>query len=71
MGKRVFFINRTRKARYRRLREIRRERDYQSGSLQYANRPFSFRPVILINGKAKSVYVTTKQFIKNKGGSKL
>jgi hypothetical protein len=59
-------VNRERKARYRRLREIRRERDYQSGALQYANRPYTFRSakVNWQNGKAIPVYVTTSQFIK-------
>lgn len=71
-GKEGVFINRTRKSRYRRLREIRRERDYQSGSLQYTNRPYSFRVVVAVNGKVKSAHVTTKQFINNyvEGGCK-
>ncbi|CAG9608035.1 hypothetical protein [Pseudoneobacillus rhizosphaerae] len=59
-------MNRKRKNRYKQLREIRRERDYQSGVLQYANRPYTFRSarVNWENGKAIPVYVTTTQFIK-------
>jgi hypothetical protein len=59
-------MNKERKTRYRRLREIRRERDYQSGALQYANRPYSFRSATVNwqNGKAIPIYVTTSQFIK-------
>jgi hypothetical protein len=59
-------MKRESRKRYWRLREIRQERDYQSGSLQYANRPYSFRSVRVNreNGKAIPVYVTTIQFIK-------
>jgi hypothetical protein len=58
-------MNRKRRNRYKQLREIRRERDYQSGVIQYANRPYTFRSAKVNwgNGKAIPVYVTTKQFI--------
>jgi hypothetical protein len=62
-------MNRKRRNRYKQLREIRRERDYQSGRLQYANRPYS-KPSARVNwknGKAIPVYVTTSQFIKKHG----
>lgn len=59
-------MNRARRKRYWKLREIRQERDYQSGTLQYANRPYSLRTarVNLKNGRAVPVYITTNQFIK-------
>ena len=58
-------MNKQRKKRYWRLREIRKERDYQSGSLQYANRPYTFRSVRLVFGIGLvRVQITTNQFIK-------
>lgn len=59
-------MSKERRERYRKLREIRQERDYQMGTRQYANRPYSFRTarVKWKNGKAIPVYMTTKQFIK-------
>ncbi|MEC1377338.1 hypothetical protein P9D39_24235 [Heyndrickxia oleronia] len=58
-------MNKQRKKRYWRLREIRKERDYQSGSLQYANRPYTFRSVRLLFGIGLvRVQITTNQFIK-------
>ena len=58
-------MNRERKKKYQKLRDVRRERDYQSGRLQYANRPIT-KPSLTIrwnNGKLHPVHVTTKQFI--------
>jgi hypothetical protein len=55
-------MKRARKKRYWRLREIRQERDYQIGLLQYANRPYSFRPARLPG--VGRVVLTTSRFIK-------
>ncbi|WP_312498271.1 hypothetical protein [Bacillus luti] len=55
-----FKFHRERKYRYKLLREIRQERDYQVGRLQFANRPYS-RPTLSTNGKR--VVLTTRQFI--------
>ena len=55
----------SRKSKYRRLREIRRERDYQSGVLQYANRPYTFPSLTILVGEVKTKQITTKKFIKN------
>ncbi|HHB3508223.1 TPA: hypothetical protein ACORDH_005364 [Bacillus cereus] len=55
-----FKFHRERKYRYKLLREIRQERDYQVGRLQFANRPYS-RPTLSPNGKR--VVLTTRQFI--------
>jgi hypothetical protein len=52
-------MNRERRKRYWLLREIRQERDYQVGLLQYANRPYS-KPSVRIPRKA----LTTNLFIK-------
>jgi len=59
-------MSKERRERYQRLREIRRERDYQMGTTQYADRPYTFRSarVCFKNGKAVPVHMTTKQFIK-------
>jgi hypothetical protein len=59
-------LNRVREKRYKQLRAIRQERDYQSGTLQYSNRPYNLPTarVNLKNGKVAPVYVTTNQFIK-------
>ncbi|MBU5214999.1 hypothetical protein [Heyndrickxia oleronia] len=58
-------MNSQRKKRYWRLRGIRQERDYQSGNLQYANRPYTFRSVRLVFGiGVVRVQITTNQFIK-------
>jgi hypothetical protein len=51
-------MNRERRKRYWLLREIRRERDYEIGKLQFANRPYSF-PSVRLNKQA----MTTKRFI--------
>jgi len=67
-------IRRERKYRYELLREIRQERDYNIGKLQFANRPYS-RPTLSPNGTRE--VLTTSKFIlrllnngvlKNEGG---
>ncbi|MEK4620648.1 hypothetical protein NYE71_32160 [Bacillus sp. FSL K6-0273] len=63
-----FKTRRERKYRYELLREIRQERDYDIGKLQFANRPYS-RPTLRPNGTRE--ILTTRRFIKKyviKGG---
>ncbi|WP_182004605.1 hypothetical protein [Priestia aryabhattai] len=62
-------MKKDRKKRYWQLREIRRERDYQSGHLQFANRPITKPSMTIrwIDGKLSKKFVTTKQFMKKKG----
>lgn len=62
-------MNRKRKKKYLKLREIRRERDYHSGKLQYANRPMTFPSLrtVFVNGVWKPKFKTTNEFIKEKG----
>jgi len=55
-------MNRVRKKRYHHLREIRQERDYQIGLLQYANRPYSL-PSLTVRGRKRPA-LTTKKFMK-------
>jgi hypothetical protein len=54
-------MTRDRRKRYKYLKEVRRERDYQIGKLQYANRPYTFPSVSRPRGKKK--VVTTSKFI--------
>lgn len=58
-------MKKVRKKKYQKLRKVRRERDYQSGRLQYANRPITKPSLTIhwINGKLRPAHVTTKQFI--------
>lgn len=49
-----------RKYRYSLFREIRQERDYQIGKLQFANRPYS-KPTLSPNGSRE--ILTTSRFI--------
>jgi hypothetical protein len=51
-------MNRERRKRYQLLREIRRERDYEIGKLQFANRPYSFPSF-----RKNKLAMTTKRFI--------
>lgn len=53
-------MSKERRKKYLRLREIRKERDYQSGTLQFANRPYTF-PSARVPSKRK--FTTTKSFI--------
>jgi hypothetical protein len=55
-------MNRKRLKKYRQLKEIRQERDYQIGKLQFANRPYS-KPSMTIRGRKKYI-LTTNRFIK-------
>jgi hypothetical protein len=55
-------MNRERKRRYRALRNIRRERDYEIGRIQYANRPYT-RPAILPPGAGVRKALTTRKFM--------
>ncbi len=55
-------MKKLRKKRYYYLRNIRRERDYQIGRLQFANRPYSFPTATRPNGKKKAL--TTSKFMK-------
>ena len=55
-----FKTHRERKYRYELLREIRQERDYDIGKLQFANRPYS-RPTLRPNGTRD--ILTTRRFI--------
>ncbi|MEB4819486.1 hypothetical protein [Bacillus thuringiensis] len=55
-----FKFHRERKYRYRLLREIRQERDYDIGKLQFANRPYS-KPTLTPNGMRE--VLTTSRFI--------
>ncbi|HDR8008171.1 hypothetical protein OCB08_21595 [Bacillus cereus] len=55
-----FKTRRERKYRYELLREIRQERDYDIGKLQFANRPYS-RPMLRPNGTRD--ILTTRRFI--------
>lgn len=69
MVKLFSFMDKERQERYRKLRAIRRERDYQMGTIQYANRPITFRSVTIRNGKRS--YMTTNDFIKKFGLKKI
>lgn len=51
-------MNRERRKLYQLLRDIRRERDYEIGKLQFANRPYSY-PSVRLNKPA----MTTRRFI--------
>ncbi|MED1640105.1 hypothetical protein P4V01_24795 [Bacillus thuringiensis] len=53
-----------RRYRYKLLREIRQERDYDIGKLQFANRPYS-RPTLRQNGTRE--ILTTRRFIEKYG----
>ena len=53
-----------RRYRYKLLREIRQERDYDIGKLQFANRPYS-RPTLSPNGTRE--ILTTRRFIEKYG----
>ncbi|PFB24144.1 hypothetical protein [Bacillus cereus] len=55
-----FKTRRERKYRYELLREIRQERDYDIGKLQFANRPYS-RPTLRPIGTRE--ILTTRRFI--------
>ncbi len=55
-------MNRTRRKKYWHLRSIRKERDYQIGKIQYANRPYTF-PSVSPAGIKKKV-MTTNIFMK-------
>ncbi|MBK5491683.1 hypothetical protein [Bacillus sp. TH13] len=55
-----FKLRSERKYRYELLREIRQERDYDIGKLQFANRPYS-RPTLRPNGTRD--ILTTSRFI--------
>lgn len=59
-----FKTHRERKYRYESLREIRQERDYDIGKLQFANRPYS-RPTLSPNGTRE--ILTTRRFIEKYG----
>ncbi|MDZ5480430.1 hypothetical protein ACQKN7_28590 [Bacillus cereus] len=59
-----FKTRRERKHRYELLREIRQERDYDIGKLQFANRPYS-RPSLRPNGTRD--ILTTRRFIEKYG----
>ncbi|HDR4450954.1 TPA: hypothetical protein QCQ08_003639 [Bacillus cereus] len=59
-----FKIRNERKCRYWLLREIRQERDYDIGKLQFANRPYS-RPTLRPNGTRE--ILTTRRFVKEYG----
>lgn len=59
-----FKFHRERKYRYKLLREIRQERDYDIGKLQFANRPYS-RPTLRPNGTRE--ILTTRRFVKKYG----
>lgn len=59
-----FKTHRERKYRYELLREIRQERDYDIGKLQFANRPYS-RPALSPNGKHE--ILTMRHFIEKYG----
>lgn len=59
-----FKTRRERKYRYELLREIRQERDYDIGKLQFANRPYS-RPTLRPNGTRD--ILTTRRFVKIHG----
>jgi len=54
-------MTKSRRKQYEYLREVRRERDYQIGKLQYANRPYTFPSISAPGGKKK--VVTTSKFI--------
>ena len=69
MVKLFSFMDKERQERYRKLRAIRRERDYQMGTIQYSNRPITFRSVTIRNGKRS--YMTTNDFIKKFGLKKI
>lgn len=62
-----------RQKKYRRLREIRIERDYQMGAKQLEGRPHTFRrvqpppPPPSTDRKCKLVYKSTNQFIRDYG----
>lgn len=59
----------TRKSRYWLLRGIRKERDYESGKLQFEGRPFT-KPSFTErwrNGQLENSVVTTNQFMKRSG----
>ncbi|HDR7784948.1 hypothetical protein ABR776_27280 [Bacillus cereus] len=55
-----FKLRSERKYRYNLFREIRQERDYQIGKLQFANRPYS-KPTLSPNGSRE--ILTTRRFI--------
>ncbi|PRT35487.1 hypothetical protein [Bacillus wiedmannii] len=55
-----FKTHKERRYRYKLLREIRQERDYDIGKLQFANRPYS-RPTLRPNGTRD--ILTTRLFI--------
>ncbi|PEE11752.1 hypothetical protein COK08_24775 [Bacillus cereus] len=59
-----FKTRRERKYRYELLREIRQERDYDIGKLQFANRPYS-RPTLRPNGTRD--ILTMRRFVKKHG----
>ena len=59
-------MSKERKEKYKYLKAVRKERDYQIGLLQYANRPYSFRPVSPPNIK-KKVMTTNRFMMKNAG----
>lgn len=59
-----FKFYRERKYRYRLLRKIRQERDYDIGKLQFANRPYS-RPTLSPNGTRE--IRTTRRFVEKYG----
>ncbi|MGQ8826981.1 hypothetical protein ACUTUE_27450 [Bacillus sp. NA_146.1] len=59
-----FKTRRERKYRYKLLREIRQERDYDIGKLQFANRPYS-RPTLSPNG-AREI-LTSRRFVEKYG----
>jgi hypothetical protein len=54
-------MNRGRRKLYRQLREIRRERDYQIGLIQYANRPYTKRPARIYGS-----VLTTRKFMRDR-----
>jgi hypothetical protein len=54
-------MNRERLNKYRKLREVRRERDYQIGVLQFANRMYS-KP----SARLDRVKMTTRRFMQSR-----